>query len=135
MIRNKLRHTAGRNQNQESLLFRSSLSGVVHSTLHFLFPWLLYSFSLLFFLPLNFLSSDLALPLLGIFSQQNSENEILATSQALIPNENVTSYVHRFFRAALFISTGMLQEFLKHAIPDYLLRGTDHFSLRLSKKK
>ena len=27
-------------------------------------------------------------------------------------------------------STGMLQEFLKHAIPNYLVRGTDLFSLR-----
>ena len=30
------------------------------------------------------------------------------------------------------VSTGVLQEFLKHAIPDYLVRGTDLFSLRLS---
>ena len=29
----------------------------------------------------------------------------------------------------------MPQEFLKHAIPDYLVRGTDLFSLRLSNKK
>ena len=30
------------------------------------------------------------------------------------------------------ISTGVPQEFLKHAIPDYLLRSTDLFSFRLS---
>ena len=30
------------------------------------------------------------------------------------------------------IATGVLQEFLKHAFPDYLVRGTDLFSLRLS---
>ena len=30
---------------------------------------------------------------------------------------------------------GELQEFLKHAIPDYLARGADPFSLRLSNKK
>ena len=29
----------------------------------------------------------------------------------------------------------MPQDFLKHAIPDYLVRGTDLFSLRLSNKK
>ena len=32
-------------------------------------------------------------------------------------------------------STGVPQEFLKHAIPDYSVRGTDLFSLRLSTKK
>ena len=32
-------------------------------------------------------------------------------------------------------STGVLQEFLKHAISDYLVRDTDLFSLRLSNKK
>ena len=31
-------------------------------------------------------------------------------------------------------STGVLQEFLKHAIPDCVVRGTDLFSLRLSNK-
>ena len=30
---------------------------------------------------------------------------------------------------------GVPQEFLKHAIPDYLVRGTNLFSLRLSNKK
>ena len=29
-------------------------------------------------------------------------------------------------------STGVPHKFLKHAIPDYLVRGTDIFSLRLS---
>ena len=33
------------------------------------------------------------------------------------------------------IPTGGLQGFLKHAIPDYLVRGTDLFSLRLSNKR
>ena len=32
-------------------------------------------------------------------------------------------------------STGVPQEFLKHAIPDYLVRGTDLFSLTLSNRK
>ena len=32
-------------------------------------------------------------------------------------------------------STGMPQEFLKHAIPDYLVRSIDLFALRLSDKK
>ena len=32
-------------------------------------------------------------------------------------------------------STGGPREVLKHAIPDYLVRGTDLFSLRLSNKK
>ena len=32
-------------------------------------------------------------------------------------------------------SPGGLQEFLKHATPDYLIRGTDLFFLRLSNKK
>ena len=32
-------------------------------------------------------------------------------------------------------STGVPQEFLKHAVPDYLARGTNLFSLRLSKEK
>ena len=31
--------------------------------------------------------------------------------------------------------TGVLQEFLKHAIPDYLVRSTDLFSFRLSNNK
>ena len=31
--------------------------------------------------------------------------------------------------------TDMLQEFLKQAIPDYLIRGNDRFPLRLSNKK
>ena len=31
-------------------------------------------------------------------------------------------------------SIGVPEELLKHAIPDYLVRGTDLFSLRLSKK-
>ena len=31
-------------------------------------------------------------------------------------------------------STGVLQEFLKHAIPDYLVRGTYLVSVRLSNK-
>ena len=31
--------------------------------------------------------------------------------------------------------TSVPQEFLKNAIPDYLVRGTDPFSLRLSNKK
>ena len=31
--------------------------------------------------------------------------------------------------------TGAPQDFLSHAIPDYLVRGTDLFSLRLSNKK
>ena len=34
-----------------------------------------------------------------------------------------------------FQSVCLPQEFLKHAIPDYLVRGTDLFSLRLSNKK
>ena len=32
-------------------------------------------------------------------------------------------------------STGVPQEFLKHAVPDYLVKGTDLFSLRLSNLK
>ena len=32
-------------------------------------------------------------------------------------------------------STSVPQEFIKHAIPDYLVRGTDLFSLRSSNKK
>ena len=32
-------------------------------------------------------------------------------------------------------STVVPQEFLKHAMPDYLARGTDLFSLKLSGKK
>ena len=32
-------------------------------------------------------------------------------------------------------STGVPEEFLKHAISDYLVRGTDLFSFRLSSKK
>ena len=32
-------------------------------------------------------------------------------------------------------SSGVPQEFLKHAMPDYLARGTDLFSLKLSGKK
>ena len=32
-------------------------------------------------------------------------------------------------------STGVLQEFLKHAISDYLVKGTDLFFFRLSNKK
>ena len=32
-------------------------------------------------------------------------------------------------------STGVLQEFVEHAVPDYLCRGTDLFFLRLSNKK
>ena len=31
-------------------------------------------------------------------------------------------------------STGILQEFLKHAVPDYLVRSADLFPLRLSNK-
>lgn len=30
--------------------------------------------------------------------------------------------------------TSMPEEFLEHSIPDYLVRGSDHFSLRLSNK-
>ena len=40
-------------------------------------------------------------------------------------------YIH-YSRPMIFNS--VLQEFLKHAIPDYLVRGTDLFSLRLSNK-
>ena len=36
-------------------------------------------------------------------------------------------------RAAIF--NQCVKEFLKHAIPDYLVRGTDIFLLRLSSKK
>ena len=32
-------------------------------------------------------------------------------------------------------STSVPQEFFKHAMPDYLIRGTDLFSFRLSNKK
>ena len=32
-------------------------------------------------------------------------------------------------------STGVLEQLLKHAIADYVVRGTDLFSLRLSNKK
>ena len=32
------------------------------------------------------------------------------------------------------ITTNVSQEFLEHSIPDYLIRGTDLFSLRLSNK-
>ena len=32
-------------------------------------------------------------------------------------------------------SMDVLKEFLKHAVPDYLVRGTDFFPLRLSNKK
>ena len=34
-------------------------------------------------------------------------------------------------RSAIWV----LQEFLKHAIPDYLVSGSDLFSLRMSKKR
>ena len=34
-----------------------------------------------------------------------------------------------------FQSVCLPQEFLKHAIPDYLVRGTDLFSLKLSNKQ
>ena len=42
---------------------------------------------------------------------------------------------NRYFNSLTqWFSTGVLQEFLKHAIPDYLVRGTDLFSFQLSYK-
>lgn len=68
-----------------------------HSTHHFLFPWLLCSFSsfFLFFSPLYFLDSDSALPLLRIFS-----NEILLWGIILMKiGKDIYT---RLFRATLF---------------------------------
>ena len=47
----------------------------------------------------------------------------------LIKNLKIESIFIIFLKAA--ISTNVQQEFLKHAILDYLVRGTDFFSLRL----
>ena len=44
-------------------------------------------------------------------------------------------FLNIFFSLAQWCSASVLQEFLKHATPEYLVRGTDPFSLRLSNKK
>ena len=47
----------------------------------------------------------------------------------------LNSYIVPVIALDQWFSTGVLQEFLTHAIPDCVVRGTDLFSLRLSKKK
>ena len=46
--------------------------------------------------------------------------------------KNTWKYAHRLEG---WFSTSVPQELFKHAIPDYVVRGTDHFSPRLSNKK
>ena len=47
----------------------------------------------------------------------------------------LNSYIVPVIALDQWFSTGVLQEFLTHAIPDCVVRGTDLFSLRLLKKK
>ena len=54
---------------------------------------------------------------------------IVMNSLGMVPN--CTELIVQFS----YFQTGVPQEFLKHAIPDYLVRGTDLLSLRLSNKK
>ena len=61
---------------------------------------------------------------------KNKQFEIYCQNEATI---NILFFYYLSFKAV--ISTAVPQEFLKHAAPDYLVRGTDLFSLRLSNKK
>ena len=46
----------------------------------------------------------------------------------------LNSFFKHFFIFVQLQLSAFYVEFLKHAIPDYLVRGTDHFSNRLLKK-
>ena len=52
-----------------------------------------------------------------------------------VPLPSPTPYRCIFDNLCQQFSTSILQGFLKHAMPDYLVRGTDLFSLRLSNKR
>ena len=39
------------------------------------------------------------------------------------------NHIKQQFSTGVPLHTGVPQEFLKHIIPDYLVRGTDHFFL------
>ena len=54
---------------------------------------------------------------------------------ALTGNWTSDPLVHRLALNPLSHTSQGPQEFLKHAVPDYLVRGTDLFSLRWSNKK